>query len=392
MSLNIAFISSAVYPNGGASANRHMAYAKGLVELGCQITFFLLNKQDSSESLKNSIDGIRFEMLNRKGGSSIGRYLNYLKAMINAYRQVTILKSKKHLDALIILDTKSLVILWFAALAKRNEIKFMHERTEFADVVAKKSIWGKIDLHIYLKFILKTFDGLYVISDPLVDYYAQHLRKGALVEKVNMIVDHNRFTIKPPYRTFNNDYLAFCGSLYGQKDGVDILLRSFSLFSKYFPDKQLVLIGDTSKILPIKQLKDQIKNYKLEERVIFTGTVEREKIPELMINAQALLLARPYNRQAMGGFPTKLGEYLATGNPVVVTDVGDISKFLIDGQNAFISIPDNPEAFAEKLLEVFNNYERARRIGLEGQKLVFDAFDYKTQSIRLHDFIGSFAR
>ena len=48
-----------------------------------------------------------------------------------------------------------------------------------------------------------------------------------------------------------------------------------------------------------------------------------------------LVLARPDNIQAKGGFPTKLGEYLATGNPVVVTKVGEIPNYLIDGVNAF---------------------------------------------------------
>ena len=62
-----------------------------------------------------------------------------------------------------------------------------------------------------------------------------------------------------------------------------------------------------------------------------------------------MALARPTNKQAEGGFPTKLGEYLATGNTVVVTNVGEIGEFLHDKVNAFVSDPDSPEKNFVKL-------------------------------------------
>ena len=60
-------------------------------------------------------------------------------------------------------------------------------------------------------------------------------------------------------------------------------------------------------------------------------------MPKYLCNAKLLALARPDSIQAQGGFPTKLGEYLATGRPVVVTKVGEIPDYLEDGVNAFLS-------------------------------------------------------
>lgn len=70
-------------------------------------------------------------------------------------------------------------------------------------------------------------------------------------------------------------------------------------------------------------------------------------MPQMLKNAEALVLDRPNSLQAQYGFPTKLGEYLLTGNPVVVTKVGDIPLYLKDGVSALLSEDRNPKEFAE---------------------------------------------
>ena len=100
-----------------------------------------------------------------------------------------------------------------------------------------------------------------------------------------------------------------------------------------------------------------------------------------------LALARPNNKQAEGGFPTKLGEYLATGVQVVVTRVGEICLFLKNEINAFISEPDSAEKFAEKLSDALSSKKRIQ-IGLEGKKLVYNEFNYLTQAKILEELFS----
>ena len=66
--------------------------------------------------------------------------------------------------------------------------------------------------------------------------------KGGKILLVPSTVDIERFNIKGvsplPY-----DYVAYCGSLTIKKDGVDILIDSFSRLAQEKPDIDLVLIG-----------------------------------------------------------------------------------------------------------------------------------------------------
>ena len=74
------------------------------------------------------------------------------------------------------------------------------------------------------------------------------------------------------------------------------------------------------------------------------------------------------------------GEYLATGNPVVVTAVGEIPLFLKDRVNAILATPGDPEDFAYQLCWVADNYEQAKQIGLNGKLLSNEAFNYSVQT------------
>lgn len=116
----------------------------------------------------------------------------------------------------------------------------------------------------------------------------------------------------------------------------------------------------------------------------------------IMKGAVCLVLARPNSLQARAGFPTKLGEYLATGRPVVVTDTGEIGRYLKDGENAYIVRIDEcsnvqmEERVAKKILEVMEDPERAERIGAAGKEVAKRCFDWRNHSEALGGWLKQF--
>ena len=108
-------------------------------------------------------------------------------------------------------------------------------------------------------------------------------------------------------------------------------------------------------------------------------------MPQLLKNASIMALARPDSLQSQGGFPTKLGEYLATSNPVVVTAVGDIPEYLNE-TNAFVVPPGDNLKFAMALRCIMDDYDAAKKIGENGRKTMLTYFDSKSQGQKLCDF------
>jgi len=201
-----------------------------------------------------------------------------------------------------------------------------------------------------------------------------------------MVVDPLRFECITKTIKNAEKIITYCGGLDGDKDGVPILIKSFSLIADEFPLFKLQLVGSLHNESTRLNLRSLVQKLNINDKVIFTGRIRRDNIPEYLCNSDFLVLARPNNKQAEGGFPTKLGEYLATGKPVVVTNVGEISNFLIDQKNAFVAEPDSAEKFANKLREALLN-KNSSQIGLEGKKLVHNEFHYLTQAKELEKFI-----
>jgi glycosyltransferase involved in cell wall biosynthesis len=75
------------------------------------------------------------------------------------------------------------------------------------------------------------------------------------------------------------------------------------------------------------------------------------------------------------GIPNVLLEAMATGVPVVTTNVSGIPELVVDGVTGLLVPPDDPEATAAALLRVFTDQELAARLGRAGQALVRERFD-----------------
>ena len=395
--MNIVFVSGLIYPFEGAAANRYIAYSKGLSELGHKVTFVLIQNQPEISG-KFSIEGIDFfcgfpYSPDYERTNKFKRLMLYIRSIRNSMRIIKTIHREKKIDAMILLPVLLRDLIPYVLLAKSIKSKLLHERTEYPFMVGGgKEISDKLRLNIYLHIMLRQFDGIYVISNALKKYFNDVLNSRVRVEVINMIVDSGRFNgveLKP-----DNEfkYIAYCGTLNREKDGVDILVEAYcrSIDSGKIPfDVKLMLIGDFKSDAFRTSLQNMIDEKNCAGNIIFAGKMEREKIPQVLNNASALALARPYNKQSEGGFPTKLGEYLATGKPVIITDVGEISLFLKDGYNALIAKPGDIDSFSDKIAEVFADYSRALVIGKNGRSLTEYEFNSLEQARKLAYFIES---
>jgi glycosyltransferase involved in cell wall biosynthesis len=378
--MKLIFVSTGQYPNGGAATNRHLAYAKGLKELGHDIEFLLLSEQLWKEKELHK-DGIKFTCVYVQSFNKswkIKKIRSFFKSIRQAKEKISAAHNKSTITALILLDPSITTIIPLLKYGKKLQLKIFHERTEYPFVVSGKTMRGKIDLYIYLKFVVKKFDGIYVINNALKKYFSEKTNGKVPVRVINMLVDPARFECnsKPGRR---ETIITYCGTLDGDKDGVPVLIESFAIIANEFPLLKLQLIGSLNNNFTRQHIETLIQKLQIKDRVIITGSVQRDEIPALLCNSDILALARPANKQAEGGFPTKLGEYLATGNTVVATNVGEIGLFLKDKKNAFISEPGSAEKFSQKLREALLS-NNALQIGLEGKKLVYNEFNYLTQA------------
>lgn len=378
---------SGEYPDRQASAIRHTLFARGLVELGLIVDIWLLTPQTWEKLELSRSCGLSFTKLNGLlKGSRWRRAVYKLVTIIKAFIKLIglAIEWEKGENIVIVMYCTEVVFLApMLIVAKIFGLPVIHERTELPYAVAEKTRTGKISLYIYLRYILPLFDRVMVINNTLGGYISKYNRK---INKLLTVVDVETF--RPKERAaFTFPYVAYCGTMYGHKDGVDILVRAFSIVSQKFPEWRLVLVGDNSRTNELAPLIGLIEDMGMTDKVIFTGRVKRQDVPIILHSAKVLALAKPSNEQNSGNFPIKLGEYLATGVPVVVTDVGEISDFIQDGVTGYLCSPTE-KCFAERLEYVIGNLSEAVEVGERGSRLAEQLFAYNRQARILFDTIN----
>lgn len=383
--MNCIFIFKGTVWNNSAGVNRLLAIANGLQneKIGCKI--ICLNPSPLISEQKGIISGIEYCHLAHTENSYIGRKISILFALFKL--PFAIIK-KVDSDTVLYQYGESLLLtlsIYFSS--KLNRLKIVRELNEYPYMLIRTNKFNKALLPFYLRISYRFSDAIIVISSALATFYAKFIPKNCIIFKLPMTVDMSRFTISTrdnPY--INGKYLAYCGTLTEKKDGLFDLIEAYSIISPEFPSVKLLIIGAGDETIDSK-IRKILQKKKIAERVILTGEVDKSDIPSLLNNALALLLARPNTLQNRGGFPTKLGEYLATGKPVIVTKVGEIAEFLKDGESAYLSEPNDPKGFALKIKYVLLNYEKALIVGARGRDLARHEFDYNSQMPRLVDFL-----
>ena len=269
----------------------------------------------------------------------------------------------------------------FFKVLNRSGVKVVHEKTEHPDVYSFKGF----DVERYKRNVAKV-SGMFVISTALKDYYISLGLPEEKVKIINMTVDSNRFVGLT--KQTSERYIAYCGTASNNKDGVDELIKSFALVHKVYPDVKLYIIGNTPQKNDVCGNLQLIENLDVKDSVIFTGVLSSSEIPQILKNAAVLALNRPDSLQAQCGFPTKLGEYLLTENPVVVTKVGDIPLFLKNGESALLAETRNPEDFSSKLLWALEHPDEAMAIGKRGAQVALKNFNYLIETKKIVDYIN----
>jgi glycosyltransferase involved in cell wall biosynthesis len=346
--------------SNSAVINRMMGHLRAFSEAGLQVEAAFIAPNANGDKMSEEIPGVNFHYC--WGDSKIRN--RYLKALLSYWWAWRYVKALPKGSDVLLLGADGYIGMFQC----RKDLSLYYETTEHPALARNEK-----QLRAYVSQC-KKFKHIFVISRPLRQFFLDSGISEERVTIVNMTVDPKRFD-GIEKQTEKIRYIAYCGTVTNNKDGVDDLLRAFSITHRTHPNVKLYIIGAT----PDKE--DRAGNMRLIEElgikdcVIFTGVVEAKDMPQLLMNATVMALDRPDSLQAQNGFPTKLGEYLLTGNPVVVTKVGDIPKFLEDGKSALLSDDRNAEEFAKKLSWALDNPEQAWKIGSQGREIALREFD-----------------
>ena len=139
-------------------------------------------------------------------------------------------------------------------------------------------------------------------------------------------------------------------------------VRAFSIVRRTFPTAKLILAGSGPERKALEKLAAGLG---VSDAVIFTGRVDNEGMAALYHGADIMI-----NPSLVDNMPISVLEALASGVPVVSTNVGGVPYLVEHGKTALLVPIQDPEAMANAILALLNDPAKAQQMSQAGVESV----------------------
>lgn len=356
----ILYIGGFELPDRNAAAQRVLANARLLRDMGFEVSFIGISKD--LKSAPHEVDGFASNPVpypsNKKEWIhqiftfvSIGNILNYRP------------------DYVVLYNFPSFASLKILHHCHKNGIKVIHDITEWESNSkwSPSDLMRRIDINLRMRYCIKKMDGVIAISRFLYEYYWR-FTNTILVPPTVDLSDPKFCRDRDLNKNDGFVKIVYAGSAgnVATKDKLDTIIASLNKF----PSIHLDVVGLT---------KEQFRllfgwHGDLNDNIKFHGRVSHLEAVQAVCNADFQLLIRDNSLKNKAGFPTKFVESFSCCTPIIATVSSNICDYLEDNVNGFV-ISDR-----QSLDDVLNKVMVMSREDIAKMKRTcrdFKGFDYR---------------
>lgn len=232
----------------------------------------------------------------------------------------------------------------------------------------------------------------FVISENLKKLTLNYKSKKSKILKVPILtIPRNNINIQTS-RPVTENYIFHAGSLFENKDGISDVFKAFAMSKptlktpfKFLLTGSLMASPHSSDLLRI------IKEYQLSNDIIFTGYLNKIELENYLSHASLAIINKKRTKQNLFCFPTKITDYINFNIPIIMTNIGELTYYFQNNNNAYIAETNNVESLKEKIILAVNNQEKSSNIAFSAKQLTKNQFNTIFQGKNMHNFLNNFS-
>jgi glycosyltransferase involved in cell wall biosynthesis len=170
----------------------------------------------------------------------------------------------------------------------------------------------------------------------------------------------------PPVTPTGGHVVTYIGRLEAWK-GAFSLLEIARRVRKDVPDVQFNFVGDGSVRGKLMRTSEDLR-----DTVRFLGDVDHQTVASILRSTSVLILP-----SFIEGLPTVCLEALASGVPVVASNIGGTSEVVIEGETGYLRPPHDLESMSDCVVKLLRDDNLRNRMGQAGRKLVEDGYSWE---------------
>lgn len=216
------------------------------------------------------------------------------------------------------------------------------------------------------KYILSKADKI-IVLDPLAKKFFLNIVDPEKIVIIPNGIEYSKFSIN--MREYDKSHLRekigvrrnillFTGILVKRK-GINTLVKAMPYILREYPQTHLLIAGTGPEKQNILFLARKLG---IQRNIKLLGFVPDRILPYIYQISDIFVLPSYHE-----GLPTVILEALASGLPIVATNVGGVS-YIIRRYNVGVLVkPDDPLALAEAIMELLDDYKRRKEISMRSR-------------------------
>jgi len=335
----------------------------------------------ANDRVSGIVDGLPFEYMNgsterprgarRVAQAKLRFGLRFVRRLISARRSLSV----------VFLYNMSAIDAWPALLAARllniGVVLDLTDDWHDPSIGVRTLGWARYCYQLISRalegIVFRGSDRIIVVTRYMERRLAQYAAK---LVRLAMLFDADRFAHAPIVRVGGADdfTILYAGSI-SSVEGMHVLLESIGRLDA--TRVTLHLVGNAAYGESIENYRTMARRLGVDQRVVFHPPVDRDCYASYLRGADLLVIPRTTGHASQAGFPYKLGEYLASGTPTVVTRFGDVEEYFVDRRDCLMCAPDDPAALAAALQYAIAHVRELAPLGRSGQARVRELFSFE---------------
>lgn len=378
MAKEIVLVYDDQLPVGSANATRIVSFAHIFLKIGYSVTMLGVN-YDDFPNVDGIYDGIPYHLLSFPemhftGARSFKRRKSLktnLEIWLNEY------KNKKGLD-IIFYSSRNGLASFFVEYSRKTGVPIVYNHVEWhmlSMFSGKFGIFSFIQNRYELFFVLNKIRNIVAISSLLQNYYN---KKKCHTIRIPTIINLENYPFEGGFPDNKKLILAYAGKP-GKKDAILNVIKAIRYLGLDKDKVEFRIYGVTeNQLRQNKGLNEEDKKL-IGKEVICMGRIPYEQVQFELKKADFTVLLRKNWRNANAGFPTKVGESMASGVPVIANLTSDIGLYLHDGIEGLVCENETPEACVETIKRaLLLTVKEKKQMRINARKQAEKGFNYNT--------------
>ena len=152
--------------------------------------------------------------------------------------------------------------------------------------------------------------------------------------------------------------------------GCEYFISAAKYISECVQNVYFLIVGDG---VLRGQLEETVRQMGLKDRFIFAGLVSYNDVPRFIAAMDVVV-----HTSLREGLARVIPQAMAMSKPVVSFDIDGARELVHNNYTGYLVSPEDTKGLSERVIDLLNDAEKAKKMGINGKKLVDPAFRIET--------------